>query len=121
MRKVMIVDDEKPILDLFEVIQEVCDFTIVAEAFTGEDAIEKYSTLKIKPDVVIMDQRMPDMDGVEATRKILSIDKSAKILFVSGDPLSEEEARSAGAIGFLEKPFGLKELNAAIEKALKEK
>ena len=121
MRKLMVVDDEKPILDLFEVIQEVCDFRIIAESCTGEDAIETYSTMKIKPDVIIMDQRMPDMDGVEATKRILSIDKSAKILFVSGDPLSEEKALEAGAIGFLEKPFGLKELSAAIDKALKEK
>lgn len=120
-KKVMVVDDEKAIVDLFEVIQEICDFQVIAEAYSGEDAVETYSKLRIKPDVVIMDERMPGMNGLEATKKILDKDKTAKIIFVSGDPRIEEEALSIGASAFVKKPFGLNELKRAIESVSKEK
>ncbi|MDH4123487.1 MAG: response regulator transcription factor [Thermoplasmata archaeon] len=121
MKKVMIVDDEKAVVDLFDVIQEVCDFQLIAQAYSGEDAVETYSKLRMKPDLIIMDQRMPGIDGVEASKKILSIDKSAKILFVSADPKVEDSAIEAGAKGFIRKPFGLKELEHAIKTAMEEK
>ncbi|MEM4264743.1 MAG: response regulator [Thermoplasmata archaeon] len=119
-KKVMVVDDEKSIVDLFEVIQEVCDFQVVAEAYTGEEAVETYSKLRIKPDVVIMDERMPGMNGLEATKKILAKDRSAKIIFVSGDPKIEDKALSMGASAFMTKPFGLNELKKVIESVSKE-
>ena len=119
-KKVMVVDDEKSIVDLFEVIQEVCDFQVIAEAYTGEDAVETYSKLRIKPDVVIMDERMPGMNGLEATKKILDKDRDAKIIFVSGDPRIEDKAISIGASAFVKKPFGLSELKKAIESVSKE-
>lgn len=119
-KKVMVVDDEKSIVDLFEVIQEICDFRVIAEAYSGEDAVETYSKLRIKPDVVIMDERMPGMNGLEATKKILDKDRSAKVIFVSGDPRIEEKALSMGASAFVRKPFGLNELKRAIESVSKE-
>jgi len=120
-KKVMVVDDEKSIVDLFEVIQEVCDFRVIAEAYSGEDAVEIYSKLRIKPDFIIMDERMPGMNGIEASKKILDIDKSMKILFVSGDPRIEDDAMAAGAAGFIKKPFGLNELRRAIDDLAKKK
>lgn len=119
-KKVMVVDDEKSIVDLFEVIQEICDFQVIAEAYSGEDAVETYSKLRIKPDVVIMDERMPGMNGLEATKKILDRDRSAKVIFVSGDPRIEEKALSIGASAFVRKPFGLTELKKAIESVSRE-
>lgn len=119
-KKVMVVDDEKSIVDLFEVIQEICDFQVIAEAYSGEDAVETYSKLRIKPDVVIMDERMPGMNGLEAAKKILDKDRSAKVIFVSGDPRIEEKALSIGVSAFVQKPFGLTELKRAIESVSRE-
>ncbi len=59
----------------------------------------------MKPDVVIMDHRMPIKSGIEATEEILEFDKNAKIIFASTDKTVKEIALSIGALIFEEKPF----------------
>ena len=67
--KVLIVDDHEMVRDGLSVMMErEEDFTVVGEAQNGLEAVEK--TKALNPDVVLMDLRMPDMDGVEAMRQI---------------------------------------------------
>lgn len=79
---------------------------------------DKAMNSEMKVDLVIMDHRMPVMDGLEATRKIKSLDGNAKIKFISADHGVKEEALKAGATDFIQKPLTLKTLLKNIEKVL---
>jgi len=79
----------------------------------GDLALRAYPLFETKP-IIIMDNVMPRMSGVEATRAIKSMDPDAKIIFVSSDVGQRPEALEAGAVGFVMKPFRITEVFAAI-------
>jgi two-component system chemotaxis response regulator CheY len=110
MTSVLIVDDELFIVELYRDILQLRGYRISGTAFDGEEALRKYDLSNDKPDVILMDHRMPVMNGVEATREIIRMNPSQKIIFVSADVMVEKEARDAGAIEFLSKPFRMDEL-----------
>jgi len=116
MTSVLIVDDELFIVELYRDILQLRGHRIVGTAFDGEEALRKYSSSVEKPDVVIMDHRMPIMNGIEATKEIVKLNPKQKVIFVSADVLVEKEAREAGAIDFLSKPFRMDDLIEKIEK-----
>ena len=107
---VLIVDDELFIVELYRDILQLRGYRVIGTAFDGEEALRKYNDSNEKPDVVIMDHRMPVMNGVEATREIMRQNPNQKIIFVSADVLVEKEAREAGASEFLPKPFRMDDL-----------
>ena len=90
----------------------------MASALNGAEAIKIYTRLDPKPDVVLMDHRMPIMDGVSATRELKRIDPSCKIIFLSADETAMNEALAAGASSFKLKPISSLELFHAIEQVL---
>jgi len=110
MTSVLIVDDELFIVELYRDILQLRGYKVVGTAFDGEEAVKKYTTSHDKPDVIIMDHRMPVMNGVDATKEILRMNPKQKVIFVSADVLVEKEARDAGAIDFLPKPFRMDDL-----------
>jgi two-component system chemotaxis response regulator CheY len=110
MTSVLIVDDELFIVELYRDILQLRGYKVVGTAFDGEEAIKKYKSSDEKPDVIIMDHRMPVMNGVEATKEILRANPTQKVIFVSADVMVEKEARDAGAIEFLPKPFRMDDL-----------
>ncbi len=110
MTTVMIVDDELFIVELYRDILQLRGYKVVGTAFDGEEAVKRYGSLPEKPDVIIMDHRMPVMNGVEATKEIIRGHPTQKIIFVSADVLIEKDAREAGAAEFLPKPFRMDDL-----------
>lgn len=116
MSTVMIVDDELFIVELYRDILQLRGYKVMATAFDGEEAVRKYAASNEKPDVILMDHRMPVMNGVEATKEIIRLNPRQKIVFVSADILVEKEARDAGAIEFLPKPFRMDDLLEKMEK-----
>ena len=90
------------------------DIDVVAEAGDGREAVEKAA--RFDPNVVLMDIRMPDMDGLQATREILAANPAARILILTTFDLDEYiyEALSAGASGFVLKDDPPEHLLAAI-------
>jgi len=116
MTSVLIVDDELFIVELYRDILQLRGYKVVGTAFDGEEALRKYGNILEKPDVIIMDHRMPIMNGVEATKKIMSMNPKQKVIFVSADVLVEKEARDAGAIEFLPKPFRMDDLIEKMQK-----
>jgi two-component system chemotaxis response regulator CheY len=116
MTSVLIVDDELFIVELYRDILQLRGYRIVGTAFDGEEAVRKYNTNPEKPDVVIMDHRMPVMNGVQATKEILRMNPKQKVIFVSADVMVEKEAREAGAIEFLPKPFRMDDLIEKMQK-----
>ena len=117
MTSVLIVDDELFIVELYRDILQLRGYRVVGTAFDGEEAVRKYNKSSDKPDVVIMDHRMPVMNGVEATREIMRVNPHQKIIFVSADILVEKEARDAGASEFLPKPFRMDDLIERMRKS----
>ena len=105
--KVFIVDDALFMRNMLRNIftKSNFEFEIVGEAENGLEAIEKYPQLK--PDLITMDIVMPEVNGIEAVKKIIQIDQSAKIIMCSA--LGQEslviEALEAGAKDFIVKPF----------------
>jgi two-component system chemotaxis response regulator CheY len=116
MTSVMIVDDELFIVELYRDILQLRGYKVVITAFDGEEAVRKYETTEEKPDVIIMDHRMPVMNGVEATKIILGMNPGQRVIFVSADVLVEKEAMDAGAADFLPKPFRMDDLIEKMQK-----
>ena len=105
MRKIIVVDDE-PItrMDICEILKEA-NYDVVAEAGDGFDAIEQ--SRKYKPDFVIMDIKMPILDGLKAAKVITKEKLSRGIVLLTAYSNKEfiEEAKSIGIIGYIVKPI----------------
>jgi DNA-binding NarL/FixJ family response regulator len=99
---ILIADDQELVRTGFRVVLDAePDFEVVGEAVDGHAALEAAKTLK--PHVVLMDIRMPNLDGIEATRRIAATDGSPRVLILTTFDLDDYvyEALRAGASGFL--------------------
>ena len=117
MIRILLVDDQALVRAGFRMILDAePEMEVVGEASDGREAIDQVRALR--PEIVLMDIRMPDLDGLEATRRILaSGDEAPKILMLTTFDLDEYvyEALRAGASGFLLKDTPPEQLVAAIE------
>lgn len=102
---ILVVDDAQFMRTMLKQLVEENGYEVVGEAENGEHAIELYK--EHNPDLVTMDITMPDMDGIEATKKILDIDSNAKIVMCSamGQKPMVVDALEAGAKDFIVKPI----------------
>lgn len=115
--RVIIADDESVIrADLREMLTNL-GYLVVGEVGDGQSAVNL--ARELKPDVVIMDIKMPDLDGIEAA-KILTQDKVAPVLLLTAYSQRDlvDRAREAGVVGYLVKPFREQEIVPAIDIAL---
>lgn len=115
--KVLVVDDEQLLRTAFiSLIDAEDDLQVVGEAADGKQAVEL--AIRLTPDVVLMDVRMPVMDGIEATRQITARERTSapRVLILTTFDLDEYvfEALKAGATGFALKSRPLDELLTAI-------
>jgi DNA-binding NarL/FixJ family response regulator len=113
--RVLVADDQSMVRAGFRMLlagEE--DVEVVAEASNGLEAVEK--TMRYRPAVILMDIRMPELDGLQATRRILAHDPSARVLVLTTFDLDEYvyEALRAGASGFVLKDDSPEQLIAAI-------
>ncbi len=118
MIRVMIVDDKKLLVDLLKrLIDEQEDIEVVAQALNGKEALEKLATIDKRPDIVLMDINMPEMNGEEATHKILEmygdeIDVLMLTNYKDGHIIAN--MLEAGASGYVVKDESASELIKAI-------
>src|SRR5262245_18028090 len=113
--RVLVADDQSMVRAGFRLLlASQDDIEVVAEASNGLEAVDKAA--RFKPGVVLMDIRMPELDGLEATRRILADDPSARILILTTFDLDEYvyEALRVGASGFVLKDDPPEQLIAAI-------
>ncbi|MFG2988104.1 response regulator [Streptomyces sp. NPDC048257] len=113
--RVLLVDDQPLVRSGLRVLMaDTCDLEVVGEAGTGGDAVRLAAELH--PDVVVMDIRMPGMDGIEATRRITAGTEAVKVLVLT--TFDEDDhvygALRAGASGFAVKDMAVEEILAAI-------
>ena len=118
MVTIFIIDDEAILHRLYKDVFAIKGHQVVADAYDGEEAVEKYATLEPKPDVVILDHRMPNKDGLEAMKEILGIEPKARIVFISADANVKEEAIKKGAISFGLKPVTIRHMLDLVESAV---
>ncbi len=113
--RVLVADDQSMVRAGFRMLlSREQDIEVVAEAGNGLEAVEKAD--RFRPTVVLMDIRMPELDGLEATRRILAADDAARVLILTTFDLDEYvyEALRAGASGFVLKDDPAEQLLAAI-------
>ena len=116
--RVMVVDDSSSTRTMLkEALSLDGGIQVVGEAGGGREAVVRAGDLK--PDVVLMDVRMPDMDGVTATRSIITESPATKIVALtwSDDPSTVRDMLTAGAIGYVVKGGTIDELSSAIRRA----
>ena len=111
MAKIMICDDAAFMRMMIKDILTKNGYEIAAEAENGQKAVEKYP--EAKPDLVLMDITMPEMDGIEALKKIKALDPGAKIIMAM-----VIEAIQAGAKDFIVKPFQAERVLEAVKKVV---
>ena len=115
--RVMIVDDHSVVrMGLTAILNLEKDLSVCGEAENGAEAVQKAD--KLKPDVVIVDLMMPDMDGAETTAALLKVSPESKVLILTTFGTSAEIARAieAGATGAVSKTLSNAELANAIRK-----
>lgn len=116
--QILVIDDEKDVCNIFEK-------SLIQEGYTVFTALDGLSGLKIvkekKPDIVLLDLKMPKMDGIEVLRNIKKIDKNIVVIIITGYGTmdSARMAMRLGAFDYITKPIDLEYVNAVIKDGLK--
>ncbi|MDE1548301.1 response regulator [Jeotgalibaca caeni] len=115
-KNILIVDDAAFMRMKLKDILQKNGYTVVGEAQNGIEAVQLYQ--EVQPDLVTMDITMPEMDGIDALKKIKSIDPAAKVIMCSamGQQGMVMDAIKAGAIDFIVKPFDTTRVIKSISK-----
>lgn len=113
---VMVVDDSVITVKKIKSMLDALGHQVVQTASTGAEAVKYYAACS--PDIVTMDITMPDMNGIEATRSIISTFPDARIIMVTshGQEQMVHDALEAGAKGYILKPFQKDKLKAILDK-----
>lgn len=116
--RILVVDDAAFMRMMIKDILAKNDFEVIGEAADGAQAVEKFQELS--PDLVTLDITMPEMDGIEALKKIREIDPNARVIMCSamGQQAMVIDAIQAGAKDFIVKPFQADRVVEAVRKAL---
>ena len=118
MAKVMICDDAAFMRVMIKDILTKNGYDVAGEAENGLKAVEKYN--ETKPDLVMMDITMPEMDGIQALKKIKEADANATVIMCSamGQQAMVIESIQSGAKDFIVKPFQAERVLEAVKKAI---
>jgi two-component system, LytTR family, response regulator AlgR len=116
MLKILVADDEAPARNrMRDLLSEIENVTVVAEAKNGKEAIDL--ALQTKPDLMLLDIRMPIMDGIEAAQHAQKLEPKPHIIFTTAFDAYAIKAFDLNAIDYLLKPIRQERLQAAINKA----
>lgn len=117
LTKILVVDDHDLVrMGIVRMLADIDGYQVVGDAKSGEEAVTKARILK--PDVVLMDVKMPGMGGLEATKKLLTVNPVIKIIAVTAcdDDLYPTRLMQAGAVGYVTKGAEFTEITDAINK-----
>ena len=117
-KNILICDDAAFMRMMIKDILTKNGYTVAGEAENGAKAVEKYTELK--PDLVLMDITMPEMDGIQALKKIRELDPKASVIMCSamGQQAMVIESIQAGAKDFIVKPFQADRVLEAVRKVV---
>jgi two-component system chemotaxis response regulator CheY len=116
---IMLVDDSLIMTRKLEMMVKELGHQVVRVCETGQEAVTAYPT--IRPNLVLMDITMPDMDGIEATQRIIAADPNARVIMVTshGQQAMVVQSLEVGARGYVLKPVAKEKLAAMIDRVLK--
>ena len=116
-KRILVVDDSNLMVSVIRkfILSEFPDAEVI-EAHSGEESLKKFETEH--PDLVFMDIMMPGMDGMTALEKIRHMNTRAKVVMCTSMKEAEQEqrAKTAGAVGYITKPFSKEDIANAIKK-----
>ena len=117
-KNILVCDDAAFMRMMIKDILTKNGYTVAGEAENGLKAVEKYAELK--PDLVLMDITMPEMDGIQALKEIKKVDAGAKVIMCSamGQQAMVIESIQAGARDFIVKPFQADRVLEAVKKVI---
>ncbi len=115
MLSIMVVDDEEFLHELYIKLLDLKGYRVVASALNGEEAVSKFRGMDDRPDLVLMDHRMPVKNGLDAMREILEIDPDAQVVFLTADASVAEQAMELGAADIILKPFRMDLLHKTVD------
>ncbi|MFX1238522.1 MAG: response regulator [Promethearchaeota archaeon] len=118
MISIFIVEDDKSIQMLYQKILNLVGFRVLGVANNGAEAVTMFEKMSEKPDIILMDHRMPVKNGLEAMKEILTMHSVQKIIFASADKTVREEALAIGSVGFIDKPFSFDRLVQKIKEVI---
>ena len=114
--KVLVVDDEAPARDrLSRLLEEIDGFDLVGEASNGREALQQVDAKQ--PDLILLDIRMPGMDGIEAARHLAGLEEPPAVIFTTAYNEYAIEAFEANAVGYVLKPVRRQRLAEALQRA----
>lgn len=114
--KVLVVDDESPARErLAALVEEIDGYQLVGQAEDGREALDMVGSLD--PDIVLMDIRMPEIDGIEAARHLAGLDQPPAVIFTTAYDEYTLEAFEAFATGYILKPVRRRRLEEALRRA----
>ena len=121
VRRIIVADDDAHVRKVASRLIKLLGYDVM-EAENGFQAVDIYRENMDSIDALLLDVRMPVMDGVEAFKEIRRMNPRVKVVFYSGDTgrARATELMEAGAAGFINKPFNLKVLSQTLEKAVNE-
>ena len=112
---VLVVDDDHMMREMLKLILHSDDYQVIGEAANGKTAIALCASLK--PGLVLLDIRMPEMDGLQALEEIRKVSPATRVMMVSAEATMDrvKEAISKGASGFIVKPLNAASVLGKIE------
>ena len=112
MKRILVVDNDTGVCQMLKTTLQDLDFS-VSTAETGKEGLEIYRSQDI--DFVLLDVRMPDMEGKQTLEELKSIDPKVVCCFMSGsENMTPDELSRLGAVGFIQKPFSLEKVRQLI-------
>ncbi|MFX1418600.1 MAG: response regulator [Promethearchaeota archaeon] len=119
IKTIFIAEDDRDLQRLYKLLLKMSGFRVLGIANNGDEAIKMFKNFPDKPDIIILDYRMPIKNGLDALKEILKIDHNSIVIFASADRTVKEEVYSNGAMEFLDKPFTHQKLISTLNKCLK--
>ena len=113
-KKIFLVDDDRDTVSFYRTLFPIYGYEVSVVAYNGDDALSTYLSLDTKPDVIVLDHRMPGKTGIEVAVRILADDPDARIIMATADRSAMREASRMGIRSF-QKPLDVHKILGAIE------
>jgi len=114
MKTILVVENDTLINTLFKRILIDYGYKVI-NAIDGESALELYDTMTEKPEIVIVDYRLPQLNGLDLSKELIKRNPELKILMISGDPQVNQTKAQEMGIKFRKKPISKKELISEVQ------
>lgn len=114
--KVMIVDDDPLIRQLYRELLRRANYEIIGEATNGEEALSQFKELEEQIDLILLDHKMPKKDGLTVAKEIIENNPRVKILMITGDPTLNSKIVIECGINYKQKPANIQEIITAIDR-----